>query len=156
MSTRVIGIGQPAAGDDGVGHAVIDALAAMILPAGTEIVRARESSALVELYAGAARVIVTDALMSSGAPELAPGTVHVLGADSLSRRGAVGVSSHGINAVRALDMARVLFTDVPDDVWFVAVSIDAPTTYGYGLSEPVARAVPLAARAIAELIQEGS
>ena len=43
---RVIGIGQRVAGDDGVGHAVIDALAAVALPAGTELLHARDASEL--------------------------------------------------------------------------------------------------------------
>ena len=46
MRARVIGLGQAAAGDDGVGLAVLDALRARGVPADVELVRATEDVAL--------------------------------------------------------------------------------------------------------------
>jgi len=152
VTTRVIGIGQPAAGDDGVGHAVIDNLAAMTLPAGTELSRVREASALVELLSGADRAVVIDAVVDAGSP----GTVHVLDASQLDDAAMSSVSSHGIGVAQALEIARAVADDVAGDVRFVAISIASPSRYQHGLTDDVARAVPHAARAVVDLIEKSA
>ena len=150
MTTRVIGIGQPAAGDDGVGHAVIEALAAMVLPAGVELTRVREASALLPLLDDADRVIVIDAVVDAGDP----GAVMVLDAKQIDAAAMSGVSSHGIGVAQALELARTITPTLDVDVRFVAVGIAAPTAYRDGLSLPVARAVPEAINAVVSLLED--
>jgi hydrogenase maturation protease len=148
---RVIGIGQRAAGDDGVGHAVLDALAQRELPADTELLRARDASELVDLLQQKAPVIIVDAVVDGGAL----GEVMVLDEHALSTAPMSGVSSHGISVPQALELARTLYPEETSKrVRFVAVSIDAPRQYSDALSPAVARAVEQASARIMSLLEE--
>lgn len=138
-TVRVIGVGAPLAGDDGLGWAVIDALAARRLP-GVELLRVRDPSALVELLEG--RVVIVDALLS---PE-APGAVRTLGEADLAAISASRFSSHGIGVAEAVALARTLGR--AGEVAFVTVGIAEATKGCAGLSPPILRAVPRAADAV--------
>jgi hydrogenase maturation protease len=149
VTTRVIGIGQPAAGDDAVGHAIIEAMGELALPPGVELVRVREASALLPLLEDVSQVVVVDAVIGAGAP----GTVRVLDESELDGAGMSSVSSHGIGVVQAIELARTLSPHAPE-VRLVAVSIAAPSEYREGLSEEVSCAVAEAARLVASLVAE--
>jgi hydrogenase maturation protease len=147
---RVIGIGQRVAGDDGVGHAVVDALAASALPDDAELLHARDASELVELLQCAAPVVVVDAVVGAGAP----GQVHVLDEQALSSAPLSGVSTHGMSVRQALELARLLHpAETSKEVCFVAVSIEAPRRYIEQLSPPVAEAVPCASERVLRLMK---
>lgn len=148
MRTRVVGIGQPVAGDDGVGHAVLDALAAQDLPDDVELVRLREASALLPLLEQAGDVIIVDALVGAGDT----GRVVVLETHELSSRALSAVSSHGLGVVQALELARALGSEAPR-VRFVGVRITAPSAYRQGLSDAIAKAVPTAVERILSLAE---
>jgi len=150
MGARVIGLGQASAGDDGVGHAVIDALEKTALPQGTELIRVRDASALVSLVTTPLPVILVDAVV--GANEV--GEVRVFDDDALDATAPSGVSTHGIGVLQALELARALDADeVTPSVRFVTVSIEAPRAYREGLSEAVAAAVPRACAVILEALE---
>lgn len=150
MTLRVVGLGQRAAGDDGVGHAVLDALAALELPPTVELSWAEEASALVALLEGAESVIVVDAVIGAGAP----GEVRVFCGEELSTEAMSSVSSHGLGVSQAIALARALDDDITEDVRFVAVTIDPPRRREIGLSEAVLRAVPEAARRVLDMLRE--
>jgi hydrogenase maturation protease len=144
MSARVIALGQPAAGDDGVGWAVLDAIDARGVPDGVELVRAREASAILPHLVG--RVVVVDAVVGASRP----GEVRVLVESELDAAAPSSVSSHGIGVVQALALARELGQVAAISI--VAVGIGAPRRYAMGLSPEVAAAVPRAADTVLQLL----
>jgi hydrogenase maturation protease len=142
---RVIGLGQAAAGDDGVGLAVLDALGARGVPAGVELVRAPEDTALVALLETAVPVILVDAVLGSPA-----GEVLELDPAELAQRNGRAVSTHGIGVADAVELARTLVPDgVAPSIRVVAVTIERPARYEVRLSPAVAAALP---RAVAHVL----
>ncbi len=138
----VICVGNPYRRDDGVGLAVMAAL-----PSGAAAVEASgEPAERLNLWAGARRVVLVDA-MSTGAE---PGTVHVLAC----REGrwdtaapAATASTHGLGVAEAIGLGKTL-GGLPPDIVLIGVEV-ADTSHGVGLSDRVAAAVPEAAAAAA-------
>lgn len=147
MAVRIIGLGQRAAGDDGVGLCVLDALAANP-PAGVELHPVADPARLVELLQGAERVVLVDAAVGAGPA----GGVLALGLDELADAPLSPVSTHGIGVRQALELARVLAGGALPEVVLLAVAIEPPSGYATELSGPVARAVPVAAAKVRELL----
>ncbi len=148
MSIRIIGLGQPAAGDDGVGWAVIAALRAGGLAPGAELVEVAEPSALLPWLDSTVPVVLVDAVLASPA-----GCVLELGADDLESRDLVPLSTHGMSLAQAIALARVLGGGQLPVIRLVAVTIARPDRYRSALSAPVAAAVPEAARRVAALVE---
>jgi hydrogenase maturation protease len=147
MHTRVIALGQAAAGDDGVGFAVLEELRRRTLPAEMELVRAHEASALAPLLETRATVVLVDAVVGAR-----PGEVLQLDGDDLASRGLQSVSSHGIGVAAIIELARLLAPSrVGPRVRIVAVAIARPDHFRVGLSPIVAAAVPRAADMVLEL-----
>jgi hydrogenase maturation protease len=136
----VICVGNPYRRDDGVGVAVMAAL-----PPGTPVVEATgEPTELLNLWSGAPRVVLVDA-MSAGA---APGTVHVLACrDGLwdAAPPAAAASTHGLGVAEAVALGEAL-GNLPRELLLVGIEV-ADTSYGVGLSDAVAAAVPAAVAA---------
>jgi hydrogenase maturation protease len=148
MRARVIALGQAAAGDDGVGLAVLEALRARGVPAGVELVRAPEDVALVSLLETPAPVVLVDAVLGHPA-----GEVLELGLADLGGRGARAVSTHGIGVPEAVELARTLAPEaVAPSVRVVAVTIERPTRYAQCLSPAVAAALPRAVERVLALV----
>ncbi len=151
--TRVIGIGQPAAGDDGVGIAVARALRQRTLPAGVEVHETTDSGRLIELLDGIRRAILIDALVIDDSP----GTTRCLVPEELATYPPLPLSSHGIGVAEAVGIARTLAGDGADiDIRIVGVTIKRPTGCSAAMSAPVAAAVPRAAGLILDLLAGGS
>jgi len=147
MGVRIIGLGQAAGGDDGVGLAVVEWLRRRGVPDGVELHIAPEPSALLPLLEGGAPVVVVDAAL--GAPA---GQVLELGPEALASQAATPVSSHGLSVFQAIALARLISPGaVSPSIRVVAVTIARPERYGHGLSPPVAEAVPRAAERILTL-----
>lgn len=149
MRARVIGLGQAAAGDDGVGAAVVAELGRRELPAGTELCRLSDPSALVAWLETDGLVILVDAVLEAPA-----GRVLELTPDDLAACAPGRVSSHGIGVSQAIELAGVLH-DVAGSptIRIVAVTIDRPTHYRHGLSAEVAAAVPVAVERVRVLLE---
>ena len=149
MRARVIGLGQAAAGDDGVGLAVLDALRARGVPADVELVQAAEDVALVSLLETCTPVVLVDAVL--GTPV---GEVLELSTADLAGRSARAVSTHGLGVPDAVALARTLAPDtVSPSVRVVAVTIERPTGYAQCLSPAVAAAVPRAVERVLGLVE---
>lgn len=143
----IAGLGQRAAGDDGVGPAVVDALRAGPLPAGVEAFCLTQPVELVPLLREGATLILVDALVGSPA-----GAVLVLDPDNLSPAPQDPASSHGFGVAQAVELARALSPGGCRPVRVVAITIPRPERYRIGLSPAVEAAVPEAAtRALALL-----
>lgn len=142
---RIVGLGAAAAGDDGVGPAVIAHLrggdGGAVAPGDVELCAAREPTELVTLLCHPGAVVLVDAVV--GAPA---GAVQVIAPDALDPAAAFAASSHGLGVAAAIALARTLagaaFTP---RLHLVAVAIAAPARGRAGLCPSVAAAVPRAA-----------
>ena len=137
-----VGIGQPAAGDDGVGLLVARALAVR----GHETRESADASILLTLLEDERRVVVVDAVVDGGVA----GSVLQLDLGALAS-GPAPLSSHGLGVAEALELARTLYgAQVVAGVQIVGIAIDHPTGAMLGLSPAVAAAVePAAVLAVA-------
>lgn len=143
MNALVVGVGQPAAGDDGIGIFVARSLRAR----GREAIETTDPMLLVSLLADGRDLVVVDAVVGIGSP----GDVLRLEPDSLSPATSP-VSSHGIGVAGALRLARVVHgVDVSATVAIVAVAVASTPGPGTALSSAVAAAVAPAAALAEEL-----
>lgn len=153
MTALVVGLGHPDRGDDGAGVVVARRVATLALP-GVTVVDHQDPTALIDLWAGYAPVVVVDAVRS-GAPS---GTVHrlvvgigepALPAASWAASGRGG--THAFGLATAVALARALHR-LPERL--VVIGIEA-ASYGHGapLSAAVASAVP---RAVERVLEEVS
>jgi hydrogenase maturation protease len=145
----VVGLGRRDRGDDAVGPAVAER-AMELVPAGVTVVERMEPAGLIEAWAGADLVVVTDAVRS-GQP---PGTVHVLHAchgPLPVRTGAGG--THDLGLAEVIELGRALQRLPPE---LVVIGVEAQQ---FGLGEPmspqVSACVELAAKAVVEVIRTG-
>ena len=145
----VLGVGRPDRGDDAVGPAVAERAMELVPPEVTVVERV-EPAELIDAWAGAGLVVVTDAVRS-GQP---PGTVHVLHAchgPLPVRTGAGG--THDLGLAEMIELGRAL-QRLPAEL--VVVGVEARQ---FGLGEPmspqVRACVELAAKAVAEVVRAG-
>ena len=144
--TRVVGVGQRLAGDDGVGREVVDRLRAQ----GISATGVDDGAGLLNvLVSGASRVLVIDAVVGGGMP----GTVRVLDRTDLEN-GPRPVSSHGIGVSEAIELGERFNPAL--EVILIGISIDPPSSLREGLSPKVAAAVDEAAKQVTNLIERFS
>jgi hydrogenase maturation protease len=137
---RIIGIGSPF-GDDRLGWVVAERLRAhpaiRALGGEVEVLTAdRPGPRLIELWRGAASVILVDAVRSGAAP----GTLFRLDADEAMALGA-GASSHGFGMGETLLLARTLGA-LPPRLSLLGAEAAETATCGESLSAAVAAALP--------------
>jgi hydrogenase maturation protease len=148
VTTRVIAIGQRAAGDDGVGPRVLDHLRVLGLPDGVEAHEISDASDLVPLVDSVERVVILDAVLA-----LQAGQLVVLGPDGLSGLGVSPVSTHGITVAQALDLAKVLApATLCPKITLVGITITQARRGDEGLSPDVLAEVDTAARLALTLV----
>lgn len=147
----VVGLGAVDRGDDAIGPVVVGQVRELLEAgapsevAAPEIVVHEDPTALVELMAGRPLAVVVDALRSPGRA----GSVHVIEAGQSPLPAATDpgpAGSHGFGLASALELARALGT-LPPEVVVVGV-VGTSFAMGAPLSEPVARAAPVAAAAV--------
>lgn len=162
MSARalVIGVGNPDRGDDAAGLHVARRIAARGLPWIAVEEAGGDSLALLDRWAGVARVVLVDAAAPGGAPGAtpgaAPGRIHRLDplAGALPRDIVLG-STHAFGLAEAVELARTLGR-LPERMTVYAIEA-ADCAAGAALSPAVAAAVEqVAARIAAELAPPGS
>lgn len=149
MRACVVGIGQRAAGDDGVGLAVVEELGRRAVPAGTELVQLSDPMDLLDILESAGeRIVLVDAVLASP-----PGVVVELGPEELSGQAPQPASSHGLGAAQAIGLGRALSLEgAISRLRVVAVTIRRPERYRAGLSPEVAAAVPKAADRVLQIL----
>jgi len=108
---RVVGLGNPFAGDDSVGLEVLRRLRATAAPPGELIETPQAGIELMEVLEGAEMVLFIDAV-SSGAP---PGTLHLVPLPSpvVEPRALSVLSAHGWSLGEALRLTAALGRRVP-------------------------------------------
>lgn len=145
--TLILGLGNPLLRDDGVGLHVAELLSP-ILEGKPEVdvgVDYWGGLRLMERMVGFDRVIVIDAICSTGA---APGTIHLLSPSQLPTRHSS--SSHDMTLTTALELGRQAGAHLPpaEDILLVGVEAEDVTTFDQTLSPAVAAAVPHAVEAV--------
>lgn len=146
---RVVGVGNPEAGDDAVGLLAVRAARADLESLGAEVVETGAGLHVVDLLSGARAVVVVDAVRTPSGGR-APGTIvrAEAGPEGLPSEVGSSLSSHGFGVAEAVGLVAAL-DDAPRVV-FLGVEV-ADVTAGHGLSGAVAAALPeLAARVLTE------
>jgi hydrogenase maturation protease len=139
MRVRVIGCGNPDAGDDALGILAVRAARAS-LPDDVEVVEAGVAVQLLHLLDGVEDVIIVDAVRS-GDRARPPGTlVHAVASpDGLPAELHGSVSSHGVGVAESVALAAAL-GPLPR-ITFLGLEADHMDV-GRRLSEPVESALP--------------
>lgn len=157
MKILVAGIGNIFLGDDGFGPEVArHLLAHAMLPAGVEVVDygIRGMDLAFALTSGLDAAILVDAVERGGEP----GTLYILDPDRPTR--AALPESHALDPATVLQLATSLGAPLPPVIRVVGCE---PARFGgetddddlaVELSEPVQRAVPMAAGMVARVVQE--
>lgn len=142
----MIGVGNRFRRDDGVGPAVLDALADRV-PPGALVESDGEPARLLDLWDGVDRVVVVDAART-GAPPGACGVFTV--ADDRDLPAGRPTSSHSAGLGEAWRLGRAL-DRLPGELVVVTVEV-GDLGDGPGLSPEVAAAVPVAAARVHGLL----
>ncbi len=154
MTARILvaGIGNIFLGDDGFGSEVVRNAE---IPQGDSSIRVTDYGIsgmhlAYDLLDGWDTLVLVDAVPSRGSP----GTLHVFQADyeadHESACGAAGLDGHSMDPAAVFASLRALGGSPP---YTVVVGCEAGSVEeGIGLTEPVARAVPRAARAVEEIV----
>jgi hydrogenase maturation protease len=150
MTARILvaGIGNIFLGDDGFGSEVVRNAE---IPQDDHRVRVidygvRGMHLAYDLLEEWDTLVLVDAVPSRGNP----GTLHVFQADCESDSGAAGLDGHSMDPAAVFASLRALGGSPP---YTVVVGCEAGSVEeGIGLTEPVARAVPRAARAVEEIV----
>jgi hydrogenase maturation protease len=135
---RLIGCGNPDAGDDALGLVALERLRASV-PDGVEAVAAGPATRVLDLLDDVDVVVVIDAVRSAGGRR-EPGTViRAEGLESLATELRGSLSSHGVGLAEAVGLAAALGT--APRVVFHGVEV-ADVTVGAPLSPAVRSALP--------------
>ncbi len=150
MTARILvaGIGNIFLGDDGFGSEVIRNAAIPQDDSGVRVIDygIRGMHLAYDLLEGWDTLVLVDAVPSRGNP----GTVHVFQAEHDSPPDAPGLDAHGMDPAAVFASLRALGGDPP---YTVVVGCEAGSVEeGIGLTEPVAKAVPRAARAVEDIV----
>lgn len=135
ISFLIIGVGNGFRSDDGVGPVVAQHLR-QLLPGVVITEASGEGAALMELWKGAARVILIDAVQSGAAP----GTIHRLDVNAQPLPATFfRYSTHAFGVAEAIEMARALGQLPPH---FIVYGIEGKTyAAGIDLSSEVEQAM---------------
>ncbi len=148
---RVVGVGNPDAGDDAVGLlAVRAARPELERLAGVEVVETAAGLHVVDLLDGVDAVVVVDAVRAPRGGR-APGAIvrAEAGPNGLPAKIGSSLSSHGFGVAEAVGLAAAL--DGAPRVVFLGIEISDVTT-GHPVSPSVSAALPeLVARVVGEV-----
>ena len=148
-AVRIIGVGNPLAEDDGVGIAVVEQLEKEGMPAGVEVIDGGTGGlTLLTLMAGAARVILVDALEMGREAGAVAGFAYAAG---VFKAEGPGLSLHQAGLGEVLALGAEL-GELPE--LFIVGIQPAALELGQGLSAVVAAAVPVAAAAVRERLEK--
>lgn len=150
MTARILvaGIGNIFLGDDGFGSEVIRNAEIPRDEPGVRVIDygIRGMHLAYDLLEEWDTLVLVDAVPSRGSP----GTLHVFQADHESGPAAIGFDGHSMDPAAVFASLRALGGTPP---YTVVVGCEAGSVEeGIGLTEPVAKAVPRAARAVEEIV----
>jgi hydrogenase maturation protease len=139
VRVRVIGCGNPEAGDDAVGLLAVRAARAR-LPSDVDVVEARVAIRVVDLLEDAGAVVLVDAVRAPSGARAAGALVRAVGgSDGLPAELRGSISSHGLGVAEAVGLAAALGS-LPRVV-FLGLEV-GDLTNGRGLTPAVTAALP--------------
>jgi len=148
--TRVIGLGNPILGDDGVGWRVVEAMRGLLDDEAVDVLCLSVGGvSLMEQLVGCDRALLVDAVVTGGTPgEVLSVPLDELGDPSCGHT----ASTHDTTLTTALSLGRALQAPLPDDIWVVGVEVDPRCLHEFNeqLSPEVTAAVPEAVRRVEE------
>ncbi len=150
ITTRVLCLGNDLICDDGVGIRIGQILSSLQLPhhIGVELAP-HLGFDLLDVVAGAERVILVDAMCTG----VAPGTCVTLEGRAIERYSAGSSISHTIGIAELMDLAHRLSPErAPATLHFVGVEGARFTEYGDKLSPEVEAAIPKAVAAVLGIV----
>jgi hydrogenase maturation protease len=155
MKTLVIGLGNPILGDDGVGWRVAEEIARVTAHRDEVEVDCASLGglSLMERLTGHERVILIDSMNTGTKPV---GTVSQFSLNDLPDLTAGhSASAHDTSLRNALNVGRSMNVSLPKDENVLIVAIEAERVYDFTqeLSPAVAAAIPAAAQAVLELLE---
>ncbi len=141
MKTLVLGVGNTALCDDGVGNRVAAEVGTRVSdPAITVAEACHGGLSLLEAFLGYDHVVLIDAIQTRGG---IPGDVYELGPDNfLSARHLS--SPHQVDFVMALELGNALGLPIPARIDIVAVEAGDVTTFRDRCTSDVEKAIPVA------------
>jgi hydrogenase maturation protease len=146
--TRVIGLGNPILGDDGVGWCVAERVRDALCGTDVDVLcLAVGGVSLMEEMVGCERAVLVDAVVTGGTPgEVLSGPLDALGDPACGHT----ASTHDTTLMTALSMGRAIAAPLPDEVWVVGVEVDPARLHEFSdsLSPEVAAAVPEAVQRV--------
>ena len=148
-ATLVVGLGNPILGDDAVGWRVVEAVAAA-LPAAPVAFLALGGLSLMEHLIGWQRAIIVDAIQTHAG---AIGDVSSFPLEALPDLAAGHTTAaHDTSLQTALRVGRLMGAELPTEVLIVGIEAERVYDFSETLSPAVAAAVPIATRAVLELL----
>lgn len=164
---RVIGIGQPFAGDDGVGYEIAEQLKEKLMQPDClpsikieghrpriEVLPTTDSTILMHALENASKVIIIDAVKGGGSP----GDVLRLTPEALRHIQATPVSTHGISVINALEISKTLMLQKtkPEqanlEIVVIGVVVESVKLFNHAFSESIIRVIPKALQMVFEEI----
>jgi len=168
----VIGLGNPALGDDGIGWRIVEEVAQQlrmvegVTPAAVAQAAISDPQSVIEVdcvslgglrlmerMAGYDRVILVDAITTGHSPI---GTVSCFPLAELPDPAAGHLSSaHDTTLTTALEVGRRAGILLPQEIIVVAIEIEPVYNFTEALSPPVAAAIPAAIQKVQEVLHKG-
>jgi hydrogenase maturation protease len=161
MKTLIIGLGNPILGDDGVGWVVAEQVGKFLSNPKSSIASQQSVEvdcaslgglSLMERLTDSERVILVDAILTRTKPV---GTVSQFSLNNLpDLSSGHSASAHDTSLRNALNVGRSMDIPLPKDENVTIIAIEAEHVYDFSqeLSPAVAAAVPLAVKAVLDLI----
>jgi hydrogenase maturation protease len=139
LKTLVLGLGNSILTDDAVGLTIAEEVRRRLDKADVTVEQASTGGlGLLDLVLGFDKIIIVDAIQTKNNE---PGRIRRLSPDQFS--GSLrSVSSHDVTLATALELARSLGKDVPQEIVILAVEAADVDSFGEDLTPAVAAAVP--------------
>ncbi len=146
---KIIAVGNSLYGDDGVGEAILGALAEIPELKNVELIDgATDALGLIDYFSDSDHIVIIDAAQM----DTEPGTVCVFTSDNTKLMIKNDhLSLHGISLAETFEIAR-LADSMPEKLTIVGIE-PQQLMVAAGLSDPVQKAIPMAISKILELHQ---
>lgn len=155
MKTLVVGLGNPALGDDGVGWQVVRKVCKN-LPEGLHVqvnCLTLGGLGLMEHLIGYDRAILVDAF----ATDSPVGSISVLKLNQLPNYSAFHIAGeHDTSLQKAIEMGKEMGAHLPSDIMVVGITTERIHQFSKELSQSVEQVVPCVVNIVLDLIKEYS
>jgi len=155
MKTLIVGLGNPALGDDGVGWKVVKEVCKNLSDDTRVYVNCLSlgGMGLMEHLIGYDRAILVDAF----ATDAPAGSISVLKLSQLPNYSAYHITSaHDTSLQKAIEKGREMGAHLPSDVMVVGIATERIHEFNEELSQPVEQVIPCVVNIVLDLLKEFS